>query len=203
MLELNEKNKEEQEVKELYKGLLSYCCFLSGDKWDGEDLAQETMVKAMQTYESLTPALLKKIAYHKWIDEKRKRSRETVGETDHHTLTKESRKEEVEALLNSLTPKQAVILTLKEAFQYKISEISSILEMTEPGVKALLKRARTKLRGENREEEINNQELVDAISKSVQWEDPAPLLSFLKQKKAFAPMAHIVFRSYSSLNIAS
>lgn len=203
MLELNEKTKEEQEVKELYKGLLSYCCFLSGDKWDGEDLAQETMVKAMQTYGSLTPALLKKIAYHKWIDEKRKRSRETVGETDHHTLTKESQKEEVEALLNSLTPKQAVILTLKEAFQYKISEISSILEMTEPGVKALLNRARTKLRGENREEEINNQELVDAISKSVQWEDPAPLLSFLKQKKAFEPMAHMVFRSYSSLNIAS
>jgi RNA polymerase sigma factor (sigma-70 family) len=203
MLELNEKNKEEIEVQELYKGLLSYCCFLSGDKWDGEDLAQETMLKAMQNYGSLPPALLKKIAYHKWIDEKRKRSRETVGETEHHTLTKESRKEEVEALLNSLTPKQAVILTLKEAFQYKISEISSILEMTEPGVKALLKRARTKLRGENGEEKINNQELVDAISKSVQWEDPAPLLSFLKQKKAFEPMAHMVFRSYSSLNIAS
>ncbi|MED4071884.1 sigma-70 family RNA polymerase sigma factor [Priestia endophytica] len=203
MLELNEKNKEEIEVQELYKDLLSYCCFLSGDKWDGEDLAQETMLKAMQNYGSLPPALLKKIAYHKWIDEKRKRSRETVGETEHHTLTKESRKEEVEALLSSLTPKQAVILTLKEAFQYKISEISSILEMTEPGVKALLKRARTKLRGKNGEEKINNQELVDAISKSVQWEDPAPLLSFLKQKKAFEPMAHMVFRSYSSLNIAS
>ncbi|WP_225049478.1 sigma factor [Priestia megaterium] len=64
---------------EHYPKLQQYCRFLTQNAWDGDDIAQETYLKA-QRYKgeehNLSSALLNKIAYHHWIDLLRKRKRE-------------------------------------------------------------------------------------------------------------------------------
>ncbi|MCJ7985073.1 hypothetical protein MUB16_15260 [Priestia sp. OVL9] len=90
--------------------------------WDGDDIAQETFLKA-QRYKSeehnLSSALLKKIAYHHWIDLLRKRKREGIVEekaleqqAEKHTF--DSKGHSVELLISQFTPKQAVIFFLKK-----------------------------------------------------------------------------------------
>ncbi len=60
---MSEKQKEINEtLRNLYKGLQPYCRFLTRNKWDGDDLAQESLVRAVQNYpvSQLHPSLLKK-----------------------------------------------------------------------------------------------------------------------------------------------
>ncbi|MYL50793.1 hypothetical protein GLV98_14960 [Halobacillus litoralis] len=62
-----------EEVEKDYDKLLRYCLFLTRDEWDGKDLAQESVARAFEHYDAdeIRPALLKKIAYHVWVDQKR------------------------------------------------------------------------------------------------------------------------------------
>lgn len=65
-------------LREVYPELLRFCRFLTQNNWDGDDLAQETVLKAMQGYgkkTEITTALLKTIARHSWIDTIRKRKK--------------------------------------------------------------------------------------------------------------------------------
>ena len=73
-------------LREVYPELIRFCRFLTQNNWDGDDLAQETILKAMQGYgkkTEITTALLKTIARHSWIDtitKKKKRIlRRSVG----------------------------------------------------------------------------------------------------------------------------
>ncbi|WP_409974206.1 sigma-70 family RNA polymerase sigma factor [Bacillus sp. Bva_UNVM-123] len=151
---LSEKNKQYEEMNdnlfiELYPGLFRYCCFLSKNKWDGEDIAQEAILKAIKHYRShhkLSAALLNKIAYHHWIDTLRKRKQEANEEESEVNSVKEPTIiETVEKLIQRFTPKQAVIFMLKEAFQYKANEIAELLEISETAVKSSLHRAKKRL----------------------------------------------------------
>ncbi|MCM3764736.1 sigma-70 family RNA polymerase sigma factor [Neobacillus niacini] len=136
---------------EHYPKLQRYCHFLAQNEWDGDDIAQETYLKALRyghEQQKLTPALLNKIAYHHWIDLLRKRKKETIfekvpSECLHHPL--DDIKNTVDLMLKQFTPKQAVIFLLKEAFQYQINEISEMLETTEMAVKANLHRAKKRI----------------------------------------------------------
>jgi RNA polymerase sigma factor (sigma-70 family) len=136
---------------EHYPKLQQYCHFLAQNVWDGDDIAQETYMKALRyghEHHKLTPALLKKIAYHHWIDTLRKRQKETISEVVpseclHHPL--DDIKNTVDLLLKQFTPKQAVMFLLKEAFQYQINEIAEILHTTEIAVKGNLHRAKKRL----------------------------------------------------------
>jgi DNA-directed RNA polymerase specialized sigma24 family protein len=61
---------------EYYPKLQRYCRFLAQDIWDGDDIAQETFLKALKYnpyQQKMSSALLNKIAYHHWIDLTRKR----------------------------------------------------------------------------------------------------------------------------------
>ncbi len=149
----NREQPQPESFEETREKLHRYCLFLTKDQWDGEDLAQEAILKAVNKYGKegdFTPALLKKIAYHLWIDHVRKYEKEFVGYPASIEKEAESQKEAdeelVEKLLSHLTPKQLISFVLKEAFQYKISEIADHLHMSEPAVKALLNRARTRLK---------------------------------------------------------
>jgi RNA polymerase sigma factor (sigma-70 family) len=135
---------------EFYPKLQKYCHFLAQSKWDGDDLAQEAMLKAMTYYtkDKITAALLNKIAHNQWLDLLRKKNVEKLIIEKYHVegyLPSFDTIGSVDLLLNQFTPQQAIIFFLKEAFQYQSKEIAEILDTTEISVKSSLYRARKRL----------------------------------------------------------
>ncbi|MBT2682750.1 sigma-70 family RNA polymerase sigma factor [Bacillus sp. ISL-37] len=180
-----------------YQSLKRYCRFLTQSSWDGDDLVQEVAVKAIRHYHSsqISSALLKKMAYNHWIDTVRKRSREITGiPEDLESFTQGSVRDTVEMVMTKLTPKQAVIFILKEAFRFQSREIAELLDSTEMAVKAALHRARKRLESEGNlrevDQELNEEEeklLSDLLCESLQTEDPTVLLENLQEIPALAP----------------
>ncbi|MBT2663586.1 sigma-70 family RNA polymerase sigma factor [Bacillus sp. ISL-45] len=180
-----------------YKSLQQYCRFLTKSSWDGDDLVQEVTVKAIRHYEpsQISAALLKKIAYHQWVDTIRKQSREITGIPENlASFTQGSVRDTVEMVMSKLTPKQAVIFILKEAFRFQSREIAELLDSTEMAVKAALHRARKRLEREGSlrevDQELNDEEeklLSDLLCESLQSEDPTVLLENIQEIPALAP----------------
>lgn len=180
-----------------YKSLQQYCRFLTKSSWDGDDLVQEVTVKAIRHYEpsQISSALLKKIAYHQWVDTIRKQSREITGIPENlASFTHGSVRDTVEMVLSKLTPKQAVIFILKEAFRFQSREIAELLDSTEMAVKAALHRARKRLEREGSlrevDQELNEEEeklLSDLLCESLQTEDPTVLLENIQEIPSLAP----------------
>ncbi|RFU67671.1 sigma-70 family RNA polymerase sigma factor [Peribacillus saganii] len=139
--------------EEKYPALQKYCRFLTQNKWDGDDIAQEAILKAIQHYRykpEVSPALLNKIAYNHWIDSIRKSKKEVLGTVPENAESEDTaRLAEIDGIVGTLqkylTPKQSAIFLLKEAFQYKNSEIADILQTTEIAVKGALHRAKKRL----------------------------------------------------------
>ncbi len=61
---------------EQYGELKRYCTFLTKNKWDGEDLAQETVCKVLQKYSNkdICMTLVYKIARNRWLDQMKSKS---------------------------------------------------------------------------------------------------------------------------------
>jgi RNA polymerase sigma factor (sigma-70 family) len=170
--------------------LQKYCNFLTKNKWDADDLYQETLLKAFKAYHVYTkmqPSLLKKIAYHQWIDVVRKRDFEAMMAEPCESLSTynvhQKGYEEIDMVLHTLTPKQAVIFVLKEAFLYQSKEIAAIMQTTETAVKATLHRAKKRISFLDEEEELREEEysdeeieLLQLIHHSLQVEDPTLLI---------------------------
>jgi RNA polymerase sigma factor (sigma-70 family) len=152
---------EEFFFSDLYPKLQKYCYFLSQSKWDGDDLAQETVLKAITYYpkDKITSALLTKIAHNQWMDTLRKRKREDLRNNqmceESYFPTRDSM-DSVDLLMDCFTPKQAIIFILKEAFQYQSSEIAEIVNTTEFAVKSSLNRARKRIEKQKEREELNS-----------------------------------------------
>ncbi|WP_257348491.1 sigma-70 family RNA polymerase sigma factor [Pseudalkalibacillus decolorationis] len=177
---------------ELYPKLARYCQFLSQNKWDGEDLAQETMYKAMKHYQHKTEinsALLNRIAHNLWVDTVRKHGRETIGsvpEEETDEKRSEISQDLVDKLIQRLTPKQSIIFMLKEGFKYQISEIAEALDMSETAVKSILNRTRSRLEKITDEDvqsapalvwPIHDQETIRSLLyEALRTEDPTRLL---------------------------
>ncbi|WP_261129864.1 sigma-70 family RNA polymerase sigma factor [Bacillus sp. Marseille-Q3570] len=196
-IHVQSENLQSEELQELYSKLNRYCHFLSQNKWDGEDLAQETLFKALHHYGKqkieLNVALLKKIAHNLWTDQLRKRNREVIGftpeDTDEENMFKERTIDLIEHLISGLTPKQAVIFTLKDAFRYQITEIAEIFGMTETAVKAALNRARKRLAKLAPEEDLhpihehgddNEREMLrTTLTEAIQSDDPTVLIRII------------------------
>lgn len=186
-----------------YKSLKQYCHFLTQSSWEGDDLVQEVTVKAMRHYESsqISVALLKKIAYHQWVDTIRKQSREITGIPENlASFTQGSARDTVEMVMSKLTPKQAVIFILKEAFLFQSREIAELIGSTEMAIKAALHRARKRLDrdGSLREvdqdlDEDETKLLSDLLCESLQSEDPTVLLENLQEIPALAPCSPKMF----------
>ncbi|NQD65034.1 sigma-70 family RNA polymerase sigma factor [Bacillus haikouensis] len=185
-----------QRLNELVEKLQHYCLFLTKNKWDGEDLCQESICRALKHYpeqEKWSSALLKKMAYHAWIDKIRKQSKEILGKVPEQCEEQQIEMDNaaLEKLTNTLTPKQLVTLVLKEAFQYKISEIAAILNMTDTAVKAILKRTRARLErlSENDESRTNQEyweenlqeDILTSLQASIQTQDPSQLIKQLPE----------------------
>ncbi|MGR3208515.1 RNA polymerase sigma factor [Bacillus glycinifermentans] len=136
------------------KALMKYCMMITGDKWDAEDLAQDTILKLIEINQAdASPAYQKTVAKHKWIDRIRKRKRECFlsGADQAGGQTEEIRAaDECEHLLKhlaaELTPKQLTIFLLKDVFFYQLHEIAETLGKPESSVKSLLFRSRQRVK---------------------------------------------------------
>lgn len=144
-------------VDQLHSVLYRYCLSLAKNRWDAEDLAQESWARVLrsrqnqQTHPNLQ-ALLLRIARNAWIDQGRKRKhherwleqeqRNTVPTTmpDHDSL-----EGALHALMQHLTPLQRGVFFLKDIYGYSAPEISKMLGLSEGAVKAALHRARKAL----------------------------------------------------------
>ncbi|MED4207485.1 sigma-70 family RNA polymerase sigma factor [Neobacillus mesonae] len=197
---------------EQYPKLQRYCHFLAQNKWDGDDIAQETFLKALKYTahpKQISAALLNKIAYHHWVDLLRKRKHETIGaETEDQSLFFKNPfdeiKDSVDFLLKQFTPKQAVIFLLKEGFQYQVREIAKILGTTEMAVKSNLHRAKKRLEKTKDEEqsfslesfweEEEREQLSELFYESLKQQDPGVLIKMIPSIRSVADVPQLALK---------
>ncbi|WP_080844266.1 sigma-70 family RNA polymerase sigma factor [Cytobacillus gottheilii] len=184
-IQMKQSSANEKQLVELYPALKRYCCFLSKNEWDGNDLTQETMLKAIKHYgkdAQITKALLHKIAYHHWINMLRNRQKEQVSLLPEEGTVKDNLiLETVETVVEKLTPKQAIMFTLKEGFRYKLAEIAELTGISETAVKSILHRAKERLKKEDAFTETywhenEREEFSILLKRSLTFENPSLLI---------------------------
>jgi RNA polymerase sigma factor (sigma-70 family) len=183
----------EEEIEELYSKLQRYCQFISQNKWDGEDLAQESFLKAWLHYKyqpEISAALVNMIAHNEWIDTIRKRSKESLEDIPESSQIETdrivNRLEAIQQLIHQLTPKQAIMFALKEGFQFQLSEIAELLDSSEGAVKAAIFRAKQRLGKKDSKEtnplidqywnEEDRQQIEIILHESFKSQDPSILI---------------------------
>ncbi|KAB2441208.1 RNA polymerase subunit sigma-70 [Bacillus luti] len=172
---------------EQYGELKRYCTFLTKNKWDGEDLAQETVCKVLQKYKDkdICMTLLYKMARNRWLDQMKLKS---VHEKIKEQITFEEPHEKIADLhemvgkvLTSLNVQQSAILLLKDVFQYSIADIAKVCSVSEGAVKASLFRSRNRLKTVSEEgiEIIEYTDDIDIVVTSIREERPELLTKLL------------------------
>ncbi|MFK4319831.1 RNA polymerase sigma-70 factor (ECF subfamily) [Bacillus sp. RC145] len=170
-----------------YAEVKRYCTFLTKNKWDGEDLAQEAICKVLQKYseKEICITLLYKIARNQWLDQMKSKSvqekleQQNTFEEPHGKIA--DLHEMVGKVLSSLNVQQSVILLLKDVFQYSIADIAKICSVSEGAVKASLFRSRNRLKTVNEEgvEIVEYTDDVEIVVTSIQEERPELLTKLL------------------------
>jgi len=142
----------------LRPSLHGYCRRLTGNVWDAEDLAQETLLRAFATLGSVhvpienPRAYLLRTATNAWVDVVRRRGTEATALADPSALPAsadaptDAVRDAGTVLLQRLAPQERAAVVLKELFEYSLDEIAAILGTTVGAVKAALHRGRTRLR---------------------------------------------------------
>lgn len=141
--------------------LNAYCRRLSGSRWDGDDLAQETLVRTYAHWLKQRPvpnakAFLLKTARNIWIDEHRKYRRRiilTEQTANHPDGERASGRIDVRQLLEEAADKVSLrsleLILLADLYGYSMEEIARLTRSTVPGVKSALHRARKLVRGKS------------------------------------------------------
>ncbi|PFB66869.1 RNA polymerase subunit sigma-70 [Bacillus cereus] len=172
---------------EQYGELKRYCTFLTKNKWDGEDLAQETVCKVLQKYsdKDICMTLVYKIARNRWLDQIKSKS---VYEKIRDQITFEEPHEKIADLhemvgkvLFSLNLQQTAILLLKDVFQYSIADIAKVCSVSEGAVKASLFRSRNRLKTVSEEgiEIVEFTDDIEVVVTSIREERPELLTKLL------------------------
>jgi RNA polymerase sigma factor (sigma-70 family) len=181
-------------IKELYRKLDHYCQYLSMDKWEREDVIQDSLLKAIENYheKDITPALLKKIANNHWIDKLRKK-KEIIGIEVKESGTENSSVTSMilaEYLAERLTLKQGIVYMLIEGFQFRLKEVGELLNITETAVKSILFRARNQLKKKETTWKAYPEENRDAIHlmyyEVLKKEDPTILIESIYKDMVLA-----------------
>lgn len=210
-VEKTEQLQDTTQLTELISGLQRYCRFLSKNHWDGDDLAQEAIIKAFQKYQpsEVSSALLNKIAYHHWIDTLRKREHEVIGIPEQLSENRvpshpNTLIDTVTLLLDQLTPKQAVIMMLKEAFGYQSNEIANMLKTTETSVKSILHRAKSRLSKDKTIHSVHTfwdenekQLLFELLYESLKADNPKVLINRIHEIPSISEVPRILKSKHS------
>lgn len=140
------------------QSLWSYCRYLTGSPWDGEDLFQETLLRAFATMAQIWHPLaiksyLFRIATNTRIDELRKKkipldmyTELDLSEHPEETADPLEMIEALEVLVRHLPPRQIAVFLLMEVCGFTASDVAGMVRMTEGSVYAALHRARVNLR---------------------------------------------------------
>jgi RNA polymerase sigma-70 factor (ECF subfamily) len=145
-------------ITQIRPGLHRYCARMTGSVLDGEDVVQEALFEAYRKIDQydesrpLSPWLFR-IAHNRCIDFLRRRavrieaearvlSQDSIMLTDLPVL---GIGRAIEQLVLTLPPKERAGVLLKDVFEYSLAEIAELVDSTVGGVKAALKRGRTKL----------------------------------------------------------
>ncbi|XXM73141.1 RNA polymerase sigma factor [Lysinibacillus sphaericus] len=145
-----------QEIEPNRSELWGYCYKLTGSPWDAEDLVQETLLKSLGMLAKMhqpvhTKAYIFRIATNLWIDKKRRERHqeqpliEELHDDDGTTFDFQLI-DNLDYLIEHLSPVQYVTLILTEAFQFKAKEAAGIIGTSENAVYANLSRARAVLK---------------------------------------------------------
>lgn len=174
-------------LTENYAELKRYCTFLTKNKWDGEDLAQETVYKVLQKYgnKDICMTLLYKIARNRWLDQMKSKSvhekikEQSTFEEPHEKIA--DLHEMVGKILSSLNVQQSAILLLKDVFQYSIADIAKVCSISEGAVKASLFRSRNRLKTVSEEgiEIVEYTDDIEIVVTSIREERPELLTKLL------------------------
>jgi RNA polymerase sigma-70 factor (ECF subfamily) len=145
-------------ISELRPQLHRYCSRMTGSVLDGEDVVQEALFEAYRKLDqfdetrSLSPWIFR-IAHNRCVDFLRRRRSRDAAEANlasaESVLAANSGsifvRPAIEHLVSLLPPMQRACVLVKDVFDYSLEEIAELAGSTVGGVKAALKRARTKL----------------------------------------------------------
>jgi RNA polymerase sigma-70 factor (ECF subfamily) len=145
---------------ELRPKLHRYCARMTGSVIDGEDVVQETMIKALEAFPSAGTIVhpegwLFRIAHHAALDFLRRRARVAARLSDEDPemvidpATVVSDRESAAASLRALMrlpPAQRSSVILMDVLGYSLEDIGAVTDTTIPAIKAALHRGRTRLR---------------------------------------------------------
>jgi RNA polymerase sigma-70 factor (ECF subfamily) len=141
-----------------------FCCQLTGNLADADDLYQETLLKAFRAFDRLPldanhRAWLYRIASNTFISDRRKLSRVqpisdgladslSASQPDHaRAIDARALLKEVETFVQDLPPKQRVALVLRKHHEYGYAQIADVLNSSEAAARANVHEALVKLRG--------------------------------------------------------
>jgi RNA polymerase sigma-70 factor (ECF subfamily) len=148
-----------QVMAQLRARLHRYCARMTGSMLDGEDVVQETLIKANESYDAQTlqnvEGWLFRIAHNAAMDLLRRRSREEAvfSHEDVEALvdpqSEADRRHVATAALRTfmrLPPAQRSAVILADVLGYALDETADVTGATVPAVKAALHRGRARLR---------------------------------------------------------
>jgi RNA polymerase sigma-70 factor (ECF subfamily) len=152
---------------ELRPKLHRYCARMTGSVIDGEDVVQETMIKALEAFPSAGTVLhpegwLFRIAHNAALDHLRRRAKGAANRSDEDPemmidpITVVQDREIAAVSLRTfmrLPPVQRSSVILMDVLGYSLQDIGAVTDVTVPAIKAALHRGRARLRELAREPE--------------------------------------------------
>jgi RNA polymerase sigma-70 factor (ECF subfamily) len=150
----------ERLLAELRPRLHRYCARMTGSVIDGEDVLQETLVKAIEAFPHTGPLAnaegwLFRIAHNAALDFLRRRSRredvqggdeslEAIADPDSEIERRQAADASLRTLMRLPVAQRSSVI-LMDVLGHSLEEISEVLESTVPAVKANLHRGRQRL----------------------------------------------------------
>jgi RNA polymerase sigma factor (sigma-70 family) len=195
--------------------LLRYCRKLAGSEWDSEDLFQEVMLKAYRRYQrwperELSKPYLYRIASNAWFDICRRRKMaflpEVLADQAAIAYSEWSRydvRESLEYLMDTLEPRQAVLILLTDVFGFTPTETGTALGHPVTAIKAMLHRARTRLK-KAADRQLHKLEDVDPSAAGRTAPSPKSNIDLLEEfVRAFRSAdTTSMFRSYRDMSVS-
>ena len=177
-------------LEPLRPDLHRYCCGLTGNVWDGEDLVQDVLLRVFGLLGKIDAKLRNPRAYlirtatHLWIDRMRRRTLEhqwmqqqVVESPEAEAVQKATDSDEVAQaagiLLSRLSPQERAAILLKDVYDFSLTETASMLKTTEGAVKSALSGGRERLKGSRQSRRTDApsaklvEEFTDALSANV------------------------------------